>query len=337
MVMKPIRIVLLSFMLLFATTNSFAQDNLCYFNQTTAPYVPLGDEIDITNTVFLPDSYYVVTTPIGIYPLLGQQWDIDYNNRTISIFANGRVYLGLDTGFALFDCMYTDTMETLDATSKVSYWIEGTGNQQILKVQWKNLHIGPGPAGNYFNVQMWFYKETGVIEYHYGGRSANNASGYNTAGPVGIFVGMWHSNYNFTEMYEKIQVKGLPPNIQIDSNLNMNVPHIQGVPDSGTVYRFVPKAVASSVNELNAKHAISISPNPATDKVSIKLELTRSDETAITVIDATGRKVYERRKQRLEKGTHTFSISTTTLAAGQYYIEVVGKYGKQTNPVTIIK
>lgn len=335
--MRPIITKIALLILLVITTRTSAQDNLCYFNQTTAPYVQLGDEVDITSTVFLPDSYYVYTSPLGVYPLLGQQWDIDYNNRTISIFANGRVYLGLDTGFALFDCMYTDTMETLDATSKVSYWLEGTGNQQILKIQWKNLHVGPGPDGNYFNVQMWFYKETGVIEYHYGGRSANNASGYNTAGPVGIFIGMWHSNYNFTEMYEKIQVKGLPPNIQIDSNLNMTVPHIQGIPDSGTVYRFVPKAVASKVSEVLNVNNIIIAPNPASDEVSVKIELVNEDEKAIDIINATGSKVYEQKSQRLTKGIHTISIPTTFLASGQYYIEVSGKNGKQVRPLTIIK
>jgi hypothetical protein len=336
--MRPIitRIALL-FMLVFATGRAFAQlDNLCYFNQTTAPYVQLGDEVDITSTVFLPDSFYAITTPLGVYPLLGQPWDIDYNNRTLSILKNGRVYLGLDTGFALFDCVYADSIEIIDASSKVSYWVEGAGNQQILKVQWKNLKIGTGPANNYVNVQMWFYKATGVIEYHYGARSANNASGY-TNPVTGVYIGIWYSDNSFTPLYEKIQVKGIPPNIQIDSTLNLNVPHIQGVPDSGTVYRFVPKAVTSSVAAISKTNKISIVPNPATDAVSVTIEVATSDETGITIINTTGSKVYEQKSQRLEKGLHSFSIPTSTLSAGQYYIEVSGKNGKQVEPLTIIR
>ncbi len=332
--MKPIikKIAFIQLILALLTGSVFAQtDNLCVFKESTAAYMPLGDEIDITSTVFIPDSYYVMTTPIGFYPLLGQQWDIDYNNRTLSIFANGRVYLGLDTGFALFDCLYTDTMEILDATSKVSYWLEGTGNQQILKVQWKNLHIGPGPAGNYFNVQMWLYKATGIIEYHYGPRSANNASGYNTAGTVGIFAGIWYSNNNFTSMYEKIQVKGTPPNIQIDSVLNTNVPHIQGVPAEGTVYRFVPKAVAASVATIEKDYEMNITPNPAIDKVNISFGLPVNGDIAI--VNSVGSVVY----QNTINGKQSVDISTTNFASGMYYIKVSGKDGEQVKPLSITR
>jgi len=332
--MKPIikKIAFLQLILILLAGSAFAQtDNLCVFKETTALYVPLGDEIDITSTVFIPDSYYVMTTPIGLFPLLGQQWDIDYNNRTLVIYANGRVYLALDTAFALFDCLYTDTMEILDATSKVSYWLEGIGNQQILKVQWKNLHIGPGPAGNYFNVQMWFYKTTGVIEFRYGPRSANNATGYNTAGTVGIFAGIWHSNNNFTMMYEKIQVKGLPPNIQIDSVLNTNVPHIQGVPAEGTVYRFVPKAVAASVGVIEKGYEMSITPNPAINKVNISFGLPVKGDIAI--VNAMGSVVYEAAINE----ERSVDISTGNFAPGMYYIKVSGRDGEQVKPLSITR
>jgi hypothetical protein len=332
--MKPIvkKIALLQLILLLATGSSFAQaDNLCIFKESTAAYVPLGDEVDITSTVFLPDSFYTVTAVLGdTYPLLGQPWLIDTINRALFIFKNGRVYLGLDTGFAIFDCLYSDSVELIDASSKVSYWIAGTGNQEILKVQWKNLKIASGPAGNYINVQMWLYKETGVIEFRYGPRSANNASGY-TNPVTGIYIGIWYSNYNFTSMYEKIQVKGTPPNIQVDSTLNTNVPNIQGVPAEGTMYRFVPKAVAASVAATTNNYEASITPNPASEKVSITF--TPAVSAGITIVDVSGRIVY---KEEIERRT-SVDISTANFAPGMYYIKISGTDGDLVKPLSIVK
>ena len=82
---------------------------------------------------------------------------------------------------------------------------------------------------------------------------------------------------------------------------------------------------------------IVIAPNPASDEVSVQIELANDDETAVSIINATGSRVYEQKSQRLPKGIHTITIPTHTLASGQYYIEISGKNGKQLWPLTIIK
>ncbi|HYD21021.1 MAG TPA: T9SS type A sorting domain-containing protein [Flavipsychrobacter sp.] len=327
------KITLLSFSILFCAGKVSAQaDNLCVFNQATAPYQELTLDTDITSIVFMPDSYYTVLSVLGdTYPLMGQPWLIDTINAAIYVMKNGRTYLGLDTGFAIFDCLYNDSLVTIDASSKVSYKIEGSGNQEILKIQWKNLAVATGPAGNFINIQTWLYKETGVIEFHYGPRSANNASGYTSSGPTGIYTGIWYSDYNFTAMYEKIQVKGQPPAIQIDSNLNMNVPNIFGVPDSGTVYRFVPKAVAASVAVAMNEEAWSIVPNPAKDKVTVRLP--SNEKALVTIVSVTGSVVYS--KEVI--GLRSVEINTSELAAGQYFVRVSNSAGERVKVLSVIK
>ena len=324
---------LLSFTILFCAGKVSAQaDNLCVFDQATAPYQDLTLDTDITSIVFMPDSYYTVLSVLGdTYPLMGQPWLIDTINAAIYVMKNGRTYLGLDTGFAIFDCLYNDSLVTIDASSKVSYKIEGSGNQEILKIQWKNLAVATGPAGNFINIQTWLYKETGVIEFHYGPRSANNASGYTTAGPTGIYTGIWYSNNNFTTMYEKIQVKGQPPAIQIDSNLNTNVPNIHGVPDSGTVYRFVPRAIATSVSAAVNNDAIRIVPNPATDKVTVYLPT--EEKTTIVMLNSLGSAVY----QKEVSGMHSIDINTRELPAGQYFIRMSGNWGDDVKALSVMR
>ncbi len=275
--------------ILYCATASRAANNLCVFKQTTAPYVELTGDSNITALTFDSGYFHIPAVTGELLPLLGNPWTFDTTNRTLFAFPNGRVYVGIDTGFAIFDCLYTDSISLIDNSSKVSYTFQGAAGKKILKIQWKNLRIDSGPANNYFNVQMWLYQETGVIEFRYGPRSANNASGYNDP-LTGIYAGIWYSNMTFSKMYEKMQVTGLPPNISIDSVLNLNVPNLLGVPEEGTVYRFVPKAVLTSVKGVKKAMSVELYPNPASNEVVVDFKATVDAVTA-SLFDMNGRKI----------------------------------------------
>ncbi|MDX5320097.1 MAG: hypothetical protein LPK45_03410, partial [Bacteroidota bacterium] len=55
--------------------------------------------------------------------------------------------------------------------SPVSYRIDGTGSNRILKVQWPNITFvdtKDGFVGDFVNYQVWMYEGTNVIEFHIG-------------------------------------------------------------------------------------------------------------------------------------------------------------------------
>lgn len=238
--------VLLAMLISISFLRANAANNRYFFQTGSATYTELTGDSDITADVYA--TYGIVVTELmgKTFNFFGEPWPLDTTTRYFGITSQGRVLLGVpDDGIALYDALYSDTLKIIDNTSKVSYKIEGSGSSTVVKVQWKNLKVFTGPAGNYINFQMWLYQD-GTVEYHYGPRSANNASGY-TNPVTAIYIGIWYSNEDFTSIYEKIQVSGTPPNIILDSVLNTNVPHVQGVPENGTVYKFIPKSSASAV------------------------------------------------------------------------------------------
>jgi hypothetical protein len=87
------------------------------------------------------------------------------------------------------------------------------------------------------------------------------------------------------------------------------------VPEEGTVFRFVPKAVASTITAMNATDDIAVYPNPAGNVVKVNLE----GEPAYIITDFTGKSVQNGRCSRakaidvskLPNGMYTLSIATT--------------------------
>jgi hypothetical protein len=308
-------------------------NNLCVFKVATAQYADLTGDSDVTSTVF-PASYFTVTALGGeVMPLFGKQWAFDNVNNALSIMSNGRLYIGIDTTeFAILDVLYADSVVLADNSSKISYKIDGPAGHRVLKVQWKNMRIATGPAGNFINVQIWIYQETGVVEFRYGPRSANNASGYND--PVtGIYTGIWYSNLDFSVRYEKMNLKGTPPNIIVDSALNLNVPNLLGVPDSGTIYRFVPKAVATSVSSIKEDAAFEIYPNPAANEITGSLSSSRYATEAI-LVDISGRPV---KAFSIPSYAETFRLPVEDVVPGAYQLTLRSGNGSATRRVIVTR
>lgn len=262
-----IKSILLPLLLLGLSITGFAKNNVHRFEVKTSTYTELTGDIDVTQIAY--DSGYALLGEFAGQPfaIMGRTWNFDGNGALLALTPTGRVMFVGDTLFALADIVYSDSIDRIDASSKVSYKIEGAGNNKILKLQWKNMRVHFGPAGNYFNAQIWIYQQSGVIEYRFGPRSANNASGY-TDPKKGIYTGLWLSqNPDLTRVYEKMQITGTPPAINVDSARNTNVPNVQGIPEEGTMYRFTPKVAVSGIKETPAGLDFNVYPNPATDKL----------------------------------------------------------------------
>lgn len=214
-----------------------AQNNRCTFQVTTSTYTELGGGVPMNDTLLANDTstFRIPAMENKVLYLFGEPWNVRENECEIYVYRYGRIQIMRSNDFCIIDGLYAPNFDPIDASSRISYHIEG----EILKVQWKNFRIRGGPADNYVNVQTWLYAD-GTIEFHYGPRSASNASGY-TNPATAPYIGTWFSDYSFSHLYEKMNLKGTPMPPKVDSALNMNVPNVQGVPDEGTVLRFVPK------------------------------------------------------------------------------------------------
>jgi len=77
---------------------------------------------------------------------------------------------------------------------------------------------------------------------------------------------------------------------------------------------------SASIRNLASSLSSTLFPNPAIDKTTLSLNLPYASTISIEVTDITGKLVYEDFKGMFIKGTHTFDIPLSGLAAGAYVV-----------------
>lgn len=254
------------------------------FSQSTAVYTELSGARVIPFSDFDPQSdLYWVDELIGeTFYFYGLPYKFDTSAKYFFIQSNGDLRIDNDSALAIIDGAFT-YLDSIDAQSSVSYKIEGSSGNKIIKVQWKNLKLRVGQPGNYLNMQLWVYQQNGVVEIHYGPRSASNASGFNiNTGPQ---VGMFLSGFAFTQCLEKLWVNGSPTSPTLDSNANYVFKAMSGIPAEGTLYRFTPRFL-TGIKKPEGKLHFQSYPNPVKDV----LYLDRKD--SYTLYDATGKLLF---------------------------------------------
>lgn len=296
-------------------------DNHYLFQKVTmsTPYTELTGDTSVPLLGTISNSGYEYNFEFAgdTFSFFNKNFYIDDTSTMVMFSTSGHIGIPTDTSFLIFDGMFT-YLDSIDQTSDISYKVEGTGNNKVIKIQWKNLRLRAGPAGNFVNFQMYLYKATGVVEVRYGPSSVNNQSGYNNS--TGPNVGMFYSNATFTTMYEKIWLNGLPSNYTIDSNHTVVFNAMHGVPSEGTMYRFVPKSVAASVSEkVNSATTFSIYPNPVNDELVITLNKFQDKATQIELFDIQGRLVTT---DVIKEGENNKILRMEKLPAGRYNIRL---------------
>lgn len=228
---------LLTALLFNGVKNSSAQ-NAYQFYETTAAYTNLNSDTRISFAYLAANNRYLLSELNGE---TFRWYAIDFplgGIKTFHVEANGDLRFDNDSSLIIVDGAFT-YLDSIDADSRVSYKIEGTAGDKVVKAQWKNLRMQVGPAVNFVNLQIWVYQASGIIEIHYGPSSSNNQSGYNTtSGPQ---VGMFFSKDDFSKCYQKLWLNGSPAAYTLDSAKNYTFKAMAGVPVEGTVFRFVPR------------------------------------------------------------------------------------------------
>lgn len=79
----------------------------------------------------------------------------------------------------------------------------------------------------------------------------------------------------------------------------------------------------------------NIYPNPASEEVNVKFELSESSEMEILLLDEMGRMVRVISKGKRMKGEYTETVSVSGLATGMYYVSLRAGEMRQTKPLVI--
>ena len=88
------------------------------------------------------------------------------------------------------------------------------------------------------------------------------------------------------------------------------------------------------VNADKGENHVSVYPNPATDHVTLDLEVSNDGEAAVNIYDLTGKLVRREALGRMGAGSYSHTMSTSDLQRGMYLINVV--VGKQTATTKLV-
>lgn len=312
--------------LLLAST-SFAA-NYYRLESRLAPYVELTNDTNVLNitTSTVWGFEYMMQFSGTTLQLFNDSFLVDDTSIYVYFSTNGHVGVHTPDAFIIYDGLFT-YLDSIDATSKVSYVVEGSGTNRILKIQWKNLHLREGQPGNFANVQMWYHLGSGIMECRYGESSVNNASGFTVSS--GPYIGVFYSDKDFTQMYDKLWLNGYPAAYTIDSAQDFIFKGMHGVPTEGTLYRFVPKHITSVSNVNGSLQDIKLYPNPASGLLHVQLAGTNALQYLIT--DMSGKVML---KGDLKAKGNAINISK--LSAGSYLFTSKDKKGQEhTQPLIV--
>lgn len=293
--------------------------NLVYtFNLQTAAYTPLTGAISLNNNTIWDDPSFTIPMPFG-FTVQGEQVD------SLLLDGLGGNLVGIRNGSAIVTIVAPFDADLIDrgydssiSLSPISYRVDGSAGNRILKVEWKEAGSfaeyadSGGVLSMYISFQAWIYEGSNIIEYRYGANTINNPVLFYD-GENGAFIG--------TAIVDGASaIPNLLNGSAASPTLSLTLSAINGTPASGTVYRFTPIGGSSSVSENSLAQKISAWPNPVTDVLN--LELKNEQQARIALYNLQGQKV----KQQLLTESRS-SLDLSDLPAGAYLIRMEGQAG----------
>lgn len=314
--MKKITLVL---GLLLATITTNAQ-NFYTFTKSTATYTDLVGATSMTNgVVWDVDDYGPVTMPFPIY-VFGQTYNTVTFDDDFFLLENtnqtSAAYMFPVDGY-IMDRNFSGTGASL---SPISYKIEGTTGNRILKLEVKNAGLeGESMNSNtstiYLNFQIWFYEIDKSIEYRYGTNNVTNLALFNEDATSTV-----HLSYSDDTTANGGYLSGTVANPSYaETNVDITLPNLNALPAANTMYRFALNSLAIADQE---KVQFSMFPNPTTDVLNLTFE-TEVDKP-YSVYDVLGREVL---KGSIENNSET-QINVSSLQQGTYILRIAGSTQK---------
>jgi Secretion system C-terminal sorting domain len=256
-------------------TYEFAQESGTYAELENATHLPIT----------FGDSLFRLDLEGEVFTFFRRPFTIA-GASSFEIAGNGFLRVWDDSMVTVIDGLFM-TLDTVDAASEISYLLEGTPGDRVLKVQWRRAGFPNGLEADFANFQIWVYQRTGVIEIRTGPSDVKGPEAFGTGPWIGAFI----APVTFASMGEKLWITGDPAKPVIDRLKNLQFKRVTGVPPSGTIYRMTPTS-ASGVEGSDAETgSIEIAPMPARDYVDVRVP--SANDADIEIMDMSGSVVME--------------------------------------------
>jgi hypothetical protein len=303
------------------------------FSVSTGSYSDLTGSISLNNGMTWDDPQF--TIPIG--------FNFQYFNTTMNqIFLDdlglggelssdtsetGIYALLIPYGADIIDRGYDFNVDssTTGSLSNVSYILEGTSGNRILKIEWKNVGFyseleDDNISSDFTNFQLWLYEGSNDIEIHFGPNSITQPN-LSFDGETGSYVGLF-PEYDFDNdsvIGNGIVLSGNPSSPNALSVDSIYANYLNGVILNGTIYKFTKSAVG--ISELMSDFLkISIYPNPSDDYFNISFDNVEFNISSISILNTNGQKAKE-----INFDNDVIDISD--LSSGTYFVQLNTKSG----------
>ena len=294
---------------------SFSVDHGVYSDLTDATV------LDIPVDTALAETYFGVDLNGEVFTLYGEEYgeSIEITGRGVLGFDNDRHSVVIDGFLSILD--------RFDHESRIAYQIDRSGEESILKVEWKRLAVIDDPevaVDDYVNFQIWLYQSSGVVELRYGENTVNYTPGKDIGG--GPFIGVFQFVQKpFFKILEKNWIIGDVNNPEYDLTTK-NFESVQGCPANGTIFRFTPNE-AAGVTDKKTFMEYALGPNPTHDVMTLTtLDSEHSGESVrVRITDLTGRTISDQ--------TAILPLDLELPRPGLYFCKIFGKEGVRIYPV----
>jgi len=301
-------------LLVFSIGTIIAQPTYNFSTKNQA-YTELTNPTLVTNT--LGTARYTINPGVN-FEMFHQEFSFN-GTSGLNIEAGFGAVTGLnnsmDTLFSV-DGFFCNGLIARDNTTSISYELTTAGNEQLLKVQWKNATVqGGDPLQDYVNFQIWLY-ENGKTEVHFGPLALTSPPGSlyfqgNNGPGVGVFLSDPSLN-----IYESLFLNGQANNPT--ANYTAPFSGLSSAPTNGQAYVFEYTNTVS-LPEQEAPGTIDIISVAGTKSVRLIAESTNTKEIEYTLRDMGGRIIQEGKADLSKEGLLNFEM----VKAGNYLLEII--------------
>ncbi|MCD4746857.1 MAG: T9SS type A sorting domain-containing protein [Bacteroidales bacterium] len=310
--------------LLFFSGNIFSQNYS--FSSFTETYSDLVGATDLTNGE--PWSYLDFNIPIGFdFEFYGQSFD--------EVHIRG--YIHFDQGDYYFINQFFVGLFVDRGDSPVSYLLEGSPGNRILKLEWKNMgfwgeYNALGTMDDYVNSQLWLYEGSNNIEILIGPNSVMHPD-ESYSGLGGPWIGIAHIiSYSPGAEVESISLSGNPANPDLVYNDTTFLINLTGTPANSMIYKFT--YILNNIKTIENTDIFEIYPNPTDGLLYITSANTNQQVKSLIISDITGKVVYHNKSFNFIKD-NDIVIDLSALENGIYLVKIITD--KQTRYKKILK
>lgn len=307
-----------------ATAQSF--DSYVLKVETGKTYTPLTTATNLSSGLIWDEENFKF--PIGFTSDVGGSTITDFAFSTGWGFAVGTDTIGVvNTICAISGIDLADRgLVSGVPSSPLRYQITGTAPNRIFKFEmfnagFYNEYDSYGTMNDSVNLQVWLYETTNVVEVHYGASSITHPSGLlfelGASPLVGYGKALDLDNLVMDQLYI-LQGNPSAPTVDSISSITSTITVMDSFPANGTVYRFIPKAVATSVTSQVLQQAVNVYPTVCTNDLNVDLKLNHEAFQAV-IYAVNGQEI-----KRISLKEQNNKIDVSSLSTGTYVLTISG-------------